>query len=315
MNLQRLIEDYVTYQQALGDGFVTNAKILRSFGRAIGAQADIAAVRLEQVEGFLHGTGPITATWHGKYRALRGFYRYAISRGYAATAPLPVVVPKPPPPLVPYIYSVEEIRRLLHAVDLCQKEGHQIEPDTLRALLLLLYGAGLRVGESLALNERDVDLANAWITIRQTKFFKSRLVPVGPHLARALAEYSARRQGTRRPRAGEAPFFVGRSGVRLHRNTLLAAFHRLCAQAGIRRTDGARYGPRLHDLRHAFAVHRLTAWYREGADVQKLLPQLSVYLGHARLASTQVYLRMTPELLQEAGARFEHYAQEEGNYD
>lgn len=315
MNLHRLIEDYVTDRQTLGESFRTNAKFLRCFARALGAHADIAAVGRDQVEAFLRGAGPITATWHCKYRALRGFYGYALSRGYAATTPLPVVVPKPPPSLVPYIYSLEEVRRLLQAVGICQKDGHQIAPATLRALLLLLYGAGLRLGEALALNQGDVDLPNAWITVRQSKFYKSRLVPVGPHLAQALADYGAASPGNRRPRSAATPFLVGRTGRRLHPNTLRAAFHRLCVQAGIRRTDGARYRPRLHDLRHTFAVHRLTAWYQEGADVQKLLPQLSVYLGHARLAATQVYLRMTPALLQEANVRFERFAQEESRHD
>jgi len=92
-------------------------------------------------------------------------------------------------------------------------------------------------------------------------------------------------------------------------------FRHVRQQAGIYRGDGARYQPRLHDLRHTFAVHRLTSWYRQGADVQKLLPQLSVYLGHVLLASTQVYLRMTPELLTEANARFERYSGQESNYD
>ena len=91
-------------------------------------------------------------------------------------------------------------------------------------------------------------------------------------------------------------------------STVEHVFKRIRKQAGVGRTDGARYQPRLHDLRHTFAVHRLTEWYREGADVQKLLPQLSVYLGHAYLAATSVYLSMTPELLHEAGERFEHYA-------
>jgi len=85
-------------------------------------------------------------------------------------------------------------------------------------------------------------------------------------------------------------------------------FRRLTEHVGIRRSDGARYQPRLQDLRHAFAVHRLTAWYRQGADVQRLLHHLSVYLGHTSLACTQVYLTMTPELLQQANTRFERYA-------
>ena len=93
--------------------------------------------------------------------------------------------------------------------------------------------------------------------------------------------------------------------------TLQATFKRLRDHTGIHRTDGGRYQPRLHDLRHSFAVHRLISWYQQGANVQQLLPNLSVYLGHVNVASTQVYLTMTPELLQEANARFERYARKE----
>lgn len=94
----------------------------------------------------------------------------------------------------------------------------------------------------------------------------------------------------------------------IHRWTLQDAFERLREYAGVRRTDDSRYQPRLHDFRHTFAVHRLTAWYQQGADVQRLLHHLSIYLGHARLAHTQVYLTMTPEPLRQAGSSFERYA-------
>src|SRR5437870_4311996 len=105
MNLQQLIEQYVTFRQSLGKRFNSPACILRAFGRTIGEKADVTEVHVEQVNAFLQGDGPFTRTWHVKYTALRGLYRYAISRGYAAVSPLPVNVPKRPPPFVPYIYS------------------------------------------------------------------------------------------------------------------------------------------------------------------------------------------------------------------
>ena len=114
---------------------------------------------------------------------------------------------------------------------------------------------------------------------------------------------------------GESPFFVGRRGKKILLNTLEGAFQQLRQYAGLRRDGGPRCQPRLHDLRHTSAVHRLTAWYREGKDVQLLLPQLSVYMGHTYLAATQVYLTMTPELLHEASLRFELYAGREGHHD
>jgi integrase len=103
-----------------------------------------------------------------------------------------------------------------------------------------------------------------------------------------------------------------RNGTRVSRLVVERYFVRVRKHARVERTDGASYQPRLHDLRHTFAVHRLTAWYRAGVEVQRLLPLLSVYLGHVNLSSTQVYLSMTPELLAQANIRFERYAGKEG---
>jgi integrase len=308
LNLQQLIERYIGYRQALGEKFDGGAAILRAFGRTMGSQADVSGVRAEQVAAFLAGTGPITNYWHSKYRALFGFYSFAQSRGHVTEVPLPAKLPKQLPPFVPYIYSREELRRLLDAAGCYQRGESAVDPATFRTILLLLYGTGLRDSEAIRLNRADVDLDNSLLTVRLTKFHKSRLVPFGPQLCQALTEYANSRTAPVARRGEDTPFFTTRKGNRVILNTLQAHFRRVRAQSGIRRCDGARYQPRLHDLRHTFAVHRLTSWYQQGADVQKLVFQLSVYLGHAHLADTQVYLSMTPDLLREANARFECYA-------
>jgi integrase len=171
----------------------------------------------------------------------------------------------------------------------------------------LLYGSGLRISEALALNRSSVDLERSLVTVRASKFHKSRLVPVGKDLTRVLSEYSARKATRAIASDPELPFFTDCRGGRLNADTVLHRFRRACNRAGVRRNSTDRFQPRLHDLRHTFAVDRLTAWYRQGAHVQALLPHLSVYLGHVDLASTQVYLSMTPELLQAASGRFEGY--------
>ena len=183
-----------------------------------------------------------------------------------------------------------------------------MEPHTFRTILLTLYGAALRVSEGLSLTLADVDLRQSVLTIRDTKFYKSRLVPLGSDLNDAMLRYAKRRKGAGHSQEEDAPFFVTKLGERVPIRLLQRAFRRLRKQTGIHRDDGARYQPRIHDLRHAAAVHRLTAWYRDGKDVQKLLPLLSTYMGHVDIASTQHYLTMTPELLQEASARFANYA-------
>jgi len=310
MNLQRLIERYIAFQQSLGAPFLENAAVLRAFGRALGARATAAGVRPRDVEAFLGRARPVPRGWHTKLNRLRPFFQYAVSRGYMAAAPVPAVIPKPPAPFVPYVFSHEELRQLLREIGADQRKLC-LEPVTIRVLVLLLYGAGLRVSEALNLTRADVDLQGSLLTVRNTKFGKTRLVPFGPQLGQALARYAARAQA---PRV-EGTFFTTRMGTRVKPDTLQHNFRVLCDRAGIHRTDGAHEEPRLHDLRHSFAVHRLTSWYRQGADVQRLLQHLSVYLGHAHIRHTQVYLSMTPELLQEAGRRFERYAEREGRHD
>jgi site-specific recombinase XerD len=313
MNITNLVNHYVAFRKALGERYERTEYTLRSFCRAVGLRTSVTRIRPKVVAVFLAGTGPITRTWHSKYGALKGLFLFAVSRGHLEKAPLPTELPKYSCTFVPYIYSREELRRLMEAVPSYHCFPSRMEPPTLRAMLLLLYGAGLRRGEALRLSVADVDLANSLLTIRDSKFFKSRLVPISADLTKVLSDYARWRTATYPSANTGSHFFVGRHGKMLHPWTLQDTFERLRKYAGVRRTDGSRYQPRLHDLRHAFAVHRLTEWYRQGADVQRLVYHLSVYLGHARLTHTQVYLTLTPELLQQAGARFERYARGEDN--
>jgi len=316
MKLLTVVNQYIAYRQSLGERFITNGYLLNAFVHSIGQKATLAGVNPELVSKYLAGTNPvITASWHGKHQALRGFYRYAISRGYTETSPLPIVIPKRPQPFIPYIYNVKELRALLDACFIYQKYKSRLEPYMIRILLLLLYGAGLRISEAISLTLADVDLSQALLTIRETKFRKTRLVPIGKQLTQALLQYAAQRQRENYSQNPNATFFIRRDGKAFNQDSIQDVFQIIRKKAGVRRSDGARYQPRLHDLRHTFAVHRLTAWYREGADVQRLLPVLSVYLGHINLDATSTYLTMTPTLLEEAGRRFEQYAFKETSHD
>jgi integrase len=175
----------------------------------------------------------------------------------------------------------------------------------MRTLLLLLYGAGLRLSEALKLEQDDVDIPERLLQVRQSKFFKSRLVPIGPKLAQVLADYH-----TERP-AGDGShrhFLRANKGTPVSGATAERIFRALRLAAEVKRPEGCRYQPRLHDLRHTMATHCLVNGYRNGADVQALLVNLSVYLGHVGLSGTQKYLTMTPDLRQQASARFARYA-------
>jgi integrase/recombinase XerD len=311
MKLQELIAKYVAFRKSMGEDFESAESLLNTFSRRMGLDIDVRNVRAKQVQAFLTGNGPITRYWRRKYDTLHGLYRYATSRSLVTKSPLPVSVPKMPERFVPYIYTRDELRRLLDSTAVFPKYPRKLQAHTLRAILLLLYGAGLRVSESVALTLEDVDLPSAVITIRDTKFNKTRLVPLGLELNRVMAQYAASRTKAGHAQTGSAPFFVLRRGGPISVQLAEQRFKYLREHTGISRMDGARYQPRLHDLRHTFSVHRLISWYQQGADVQKLLPQLATYLGHVNIASTQVYLTMTPELLQAASQRFERYAFQE----
>ncbi len=306
MTLRAAIDQYIAWRQAQGARFRSMAYMLRSYCRSVGDEVGSHEVRDEQASAFLER--PASSYRDYKYSGLSCFYRYAIARGLATHSPLPAEPPKATPPARPYVYSRAELRRLLDATATYRKQVRQLEPHTFRMLLLLLYSTGLRRGEALKLTLADVDLPRALLTVRETKYYKTRLVPLGPQLVRSMEEYAARHRSDNAAQAGDTAFFVNRDGTPLAPATVSAAFIQLRRAAGVSRDATARYQPRLHDLRGTFAVHRLTAWYRQGADVQRLLPLLSTYLGHASVAGTQVYLSMTPELLCEAARRFEHYA-------
>jgi integrase/recombinase XerD len=307
MKLSELTAQYITYKQSQGMRFHTEARTLRSFCRSMGEIA-VTEIAADRVQAYIAGTGPVTRFWHRKHEVLRGFYRFAITRGYAASSPLPKIIPKTPR-FVPYVFSQEELQRLFDATACCESPRSKLQPHTLRMLLLLLYGAGLRISEALSLTLANVDLPASVLTIRESKFYKTRLVPIGPDLTRALGLYLAQR-AKEHPTKPDAELFLTRAATPVVRHTAENISRRLRVRAGVLRHDGSRYQPRLHDLRHAFAVHRLVSWYRQGADVQRLLPQLATYLGHVHIAATQRYLTMTPELLHEASQRFERYARE-----
>lgn len=306
MRLSTLVADYLAYKRTLGHRFGHEGVVLQAFCRHVG-DVRVTEIAADRVHVFIRAAHTSPATMVRKYSVLAGLYRYACAR--CRMPPLPPAPPNRPSSFVPYIYSEEELKRLLDAAATICSARSFIEADVLRALLLVLYGAGLRLSEALALNGSAVDLEQAVLTIRRTKFYKARFVPLGRDLSRALYEYR-RRRDDRHPNGPTTPFFCFRNGQRVTVPALERTFRRLRVAAGVQREGGPRRQPRLHDLRHAAAVHRVIQWYRRGLDVQHLLPHLATYLGHVDLSSTQRYLTLTPQLLHEASLRFERYAME-----
>lgn len=309
MMLGEAIAHYVVWRQAHGTKFTTARNLLLQFVRDIGPETDCDEISRDQVLAFLVGQGPRTRHYDNKAYALAGFWRFAISRGYASSSPLPVGERRPPLLAPPHIYSHAQLRRLFDPrnVAIALVGSKQLDLNTFRTLLLLLYGAGLRFSEASGLLRDDCDPKAFVLTIRDTKFYKSRLVPIGTPLGMVLARHQAQPAGQRYALDGGGYLLSNRDGTRLASSTVQTAFDRLRRVADIQGRAGGRATPRMHDLRHSFAVHRLTAWYREGADVQRLLPVLSTYLGHSDLEGTKVYLTMTPELLNQASMRFARF--------
>ncbi len=204
----------------------------------------------------------------------------------------------------PHIYSPAEINRLLRAARSLAPVGG-LRPRTYATLIGLLACTGLRTQEALRLSREDVDFERGLLVIRETKFHKSRLVPLDPTSANALQKY-ARIRDTHREATG-ATFLLGENGRQLGFSTVYWTFRKLCAACEIRSAKGMR-SPRLYDIRHTFACRRLIKWHRQGVDVEQAIPALSTFLGHVKVTDTYWYLSGIPELFAVTGAKFERYA-------
>lgn len=207
----------------------------------------------------------------------------------------------------PFLFSVDEISILLNAASALGPKA-SLRPQTLSTILGLLASSGLRASEALKLTVADVllDLNPPRLEVRQTKFNKSRMVPIHKTTASKLREYAEQRCRLKYDGLSDY-FFVSERGCCIHYMALYNTFRKLVSGLGFAARDGSRK-PSLHSLRHGFAIDRLRTWYQQGADVRAKLPELSVYLGHLEPAHTYWYLSATPELLGEAARLFSEYA-------
>ena len=198
---------------------------------------------------------------------------------------------------VPRILTRNEGRRFVEAcVRLPAVPWSPLRGMVHGTMFLLLYLSGMRVGEALSLNQEDVDLANEVIRVRQGKFRKSRLVPIAQDLTKRLKQCRLFVEGSFGVRPPDACFFPGPNGSRCRRHALWSSFRKVLTEAGIAQMSAGKH-LRLHDLRHAFAVHRMMLWYEQGADLGAQLPLLATYLGHVGLSGSQYYLRLTEDLV------------------
>jgi integrase/recombinase XerD len=241
--------------------------------------------------------------WARRLSFVRGFARHRSATDPRTQIPPEGMLPYRPKRAHPYLYSDDQIRDLLRAaLTLPDRDG--LRPWTYHGLFGLLSVAGLRLGEARHLELQDVDLRAAVLTIRGAKFGKSRLVPVHASTRHVLADYLARRARRWARRPVSSYVFVSNRGNRLDNGTIHRTFYTLSRQIGLRGPSES-HGPRLHDLRHRFAVTTLLRWYRAGEDAERRLPILSAYLGHVHVSDTFWYLSAWPELMHEAMRRLE----------
>lgn len=290
---------YTDLRRGLGSKFVNGGRFLHDFVHFMDERGEDVITGKLAIEWATSAAGP--ASWPSRLSAVRGFARYWACTDPRTELPPTGVLRQPRRP-TPYIYSDQEISDLLNAL-LALPPVDSLQRWTLHYMFGLLAVTGLRLGEVLRLKRDEVDFDTAVLTIRDTKFGKSRLVPLHETTIAALADYTKRRDA-QRCRAASLHFFTGERGRQIYHQHAQHAFCTVARKIGLKPAQG-RKGPRIHDLRHAFAVGTLLRWYRAGEDVEQRLPILSTYLGHARTCDTYWYLSACPELMEHAVRRLD----------
>lgn len=299
------IASFLELKRAMGRRYEAAEAQLRRFDRYVsGFDEPPEAVTRELVHGWLTerpDLGPRTQL--GRASVLRQLCIYLARTDPRTYVPDGALLPVTLPILRPHIFSEDEVRALVRVARSWSPHGWKPRPLILSTMVLVLYGTGLRRGEICRLRLADLDLQARTLFVHKTKFNKSRLVPFSVGLAEKLHDYLVVRL-QHAPTDRHAPLFITRRRQAFRRTALSAAFHALTKAAGIVSAPGRR-APCLHGMRHTFAVHRLLRWYREGVDLEAMLPVLATYMGHVNPLSTLVYLNATAELLREASRRFE----------
>jgi integrase/recombinase XerD len=282
---------YLLRRREDGLTFERPETLIVGFCRQVG-DIDLGEVRTQDVLTYLDAPLTSTITWRSKYQMLLRFFEFWSHRGAISHSLMPPPKPLQRQSFVPYVYSRAELRALLKATVQNEKPIRSIERQTLRTIILLLYGTGAMVGEMLSLSRQDVNLKASLVTIRSRNVGRSRQIPIGSDLRDVLQKYLNWR-GKRNYQSDL--LFVTKHDRRIAAGTLTVNFQRLRRFASVSRVDGCAQQPRLNDLKFTFAVHRITSWIKNGADLNRMLPALAAYMGQVGLGSTERYLAMTPE--------------------
>lgn len=306
LSMPERVEAYLCARRALGYQLRIEGEQLRRFAQFAEQQGHRGALTLELALAWANASKEQSAIGPARrLEPLRPFAKYCALFEPETEVPPPRLLGPAHRRIAPYIYSDAEITAMLVAAQqLSPTDG--LRPVTMRCLLGLLATTGLRVSEALRLHRADVDLDQGSLTVRETKFRKSRYVPVHPTACEALAEYVCVRDRCV-PLAQDPTFFLFDNGRAVNYEQARYAFGQIRSRLGWGHLPDGRL-PRLYDLRHAFACKRLLAWYAQGVDVQWAIPHLATYLGHRKVSDTYWYLTGIPALLAVAAERLEQAA-------
>jgi integrase len=296
--LNDALDRYLATRRALGFTLRCQENRLRRFVAFMGERGATQITAKLAAEWAGLQCGP--ATWSSRLSTVRAFARYvALTEPRTEIPPSGVFPPQRRPR--PYIYSQAEIADLLASMPELHPTG--LQGRTYQCFFGLIAACGLRFSEAATLRREEVDLSDGVLTIRQTKFGKSRLIPLHDSVTVTLRAYAFERDRCPVRRRGRL-FFIGDRGAALNHTNTHHTFIGWTRRAGLR-SAGERKGPRLHDLRHTFAVRTLLGWYEAGQDVERRLPELTTYLGHSHVRDTYWYLTACPALLDQARQRLE----------
>ena len=287
-----LAADYISLRRAMGYKFGCQASVVEDLARYLD-DLDVEHLTISDALAWATSTSAAPAWTSGRLGVARGFARFLHALDPATEIPPTRLLPAPSHRTTPYIYSDDDIARVLDAAG---RLGPEHRADTYQTMIALIAVNGMRVGEVLRLDHDDMDLTDGLITIRNSKFGKSRQIPLHPTTTAALNAYAGRRD-QRRVNPKTAAFFTSAIGTRVLRDNISTIFPRLVREAGLSSPAGHR-APRAHDLRHSFAVRTLIGWHRQRLDVNERIPVLSAWLGHVDPANTYWYLTGVPELLE-----------------
>lgn len=294
------VENYLTIRRSLGFKLVSEGKLLADFvacAEAAGQPTITTEFALRWTRRPVGGSANYLSR---RLRTVRTFARYLHAFDPACEVPSIELLPAKKYRPAPYVYRDEEITALMVAASTLRQP---LRAATFRTLIGLLACTGLRIGEATRLDRTDLDLANSVVTVRDSKFGKSREVLLHPSAVEALIDYAELRDRLC-PNPTAPSFLITTVGTRFARSTIYHSFRIVLERAGITHPIPGRH-VRIHDLRHSFAVKTLLGWYRDGGDVASRMPLLSTYLGHVDPAATYWYLSAVPELLALAAERLE----------